>query len=450
MSGIRKGSDASHATTAMVYNTHSVGQKVEHRMFSLFQLSIGGNVRSPNRRICSQQAKLSQLGLTFDGRLLYYLTIPLTSKELDISPWTMFASTMTFLGLICLGLCVYFVFGDDHIESSSLLPVIKASTHVLVCFLYFPILTILLSFLSCGSDDTSFLTLFPPDDCWHWHSILVRSILFLLTIVFVVIVLYCSICAYDCNPCSKRIFARSNSTCQFWFFIAQTVLPIVFYLFPHRKWLFRSLYIFFSLLVPFLFITRLPFYKSLSNIKFVLFLSVWTGTALTYFANLIYLHTIESANVQAATITSTSIITQTLLKNFKTTFQNVPFSVVLDSQEETEDPPSVNIPIPKQLPVNPSVIKRSWQVELATRFLQPKPSKASEEDKEAAFSIYSRWSEPFTEDIDLILSKTAFQLFVRENHMAMVGLTTTVNTMDIDLSFRHRCLLVYYQRAVKV
>ncbi|KAL0243216.1 hypothetical protein GEMRC1_005777 [Eukaryota sp. GEM-RC1] len=280
-------------------------------------------------------------------------------------------------------------------------------------------------------------------------------------------------CSYDCNPCSKRVFARSNSTCQFYFFLAQTVIPTVFYLFPFRKWLFRTIYLLCSVVIPFLFITRIPFYKALSNIKYVLILSVWSGTALTYLVHLIYLHTIESADVQGLVVLGTwsaSILIFGLTylvsckyfinmyynlnhvseeaKKQNSSLNTISYSVSVDSQGESEDIPSVNISIPQPKQVNQSVIiKKSWQVELSTRFLQPKPSKASDEDKEKACSLYTYWTERLAEDLDLLLSKTAFQLFVRENHMSVVTLTSTISAMDLDLSFRDRFLLSYYQKS---
>ncbi|KAL0243222.1 hypothetical protein GEMRC1_005783 [Eukaryota sp. GEM-RC1] len=175
MSRSRKDSDVSHATTAMTYSTNSVGHKFESKMFSLLQLSFEGKARYDFCALVLLLFEVVQIAgfvlnmqnfpkwdSLFDARLLNYFTLPLTAKEFNLPTWTVFASTMMLLGFLLLLLGLYFVFGHEHLKRSRFLPLIKASIHLFVGFLYFPILTILLSHLSCGVDSESFVTLIPP------------------------------------------------------------------------------------------------------------------------------------------------------------------------------------------------------------------------------------------------------------------------------------------------
>ncbi|KAL0246229.1 hypothetical protein GEMRC1_007442 [Eukaryota sp. GEM-RC1] len=123
---------------------------------------------------------------------------------------------------------------------------------------------------------------------------------------------------------------------------------------------------------------------------------------------------------------------------------------VLDMDESDTDWSEKQLPSIETTTMADSSIKlppiyHVWQVELFTRFLQPKPLKASPEDKDLAFLIFDYIGDRFSEHVETLLSKINFEIFIRENHLAVVAIKSLINGLDCDLNLRHRYLLHYYQ-----
>ncbi|KAL0241312.1 hypothetical protein GEMRC1_006547 [Eukaryota sp. GEM-RC1] len=337
-------------------------------------------------------------------------------------------------------------------------------------------------FCSPQNDDVSlnFRTLFDESNCWGIQSILIRSSLLLLLVLLFSCVLSYHLCCYDGNPCSKRPFARAHSHVQFWLFLSKSVLLLIFYFLPFRPWLFRTVYVFCSLFIPFLVATRLPFYKSHSNLKYVIFLSLWTATSFCYLINLLYVsnHVTQSNQGTVVLVTWTflvvlfSIIFYRICKNSINRYYCRPSkdesSLTLTSASSNIPQHSLSIGVlpemdesdtdwsEKQFPsresntiTKPSIklppIKSDWQVELFTRFLQPKPLRSLPEDKDLAALIFDHIGDRFNEIVDVLLFKINFELFIKQNHLALVSIKSLINALDCDLNLRHRFLLYYYQ-----
>ncbi|KAL0246099.1 hypothetical protein GEMRC1_007315 [Eukaryota sp. GEM-RC1] len=208
-------------------------------------------------------------------RFVHWLTVPLTSSEFNIRLWSLYVATVVTIAVFFTSLTIFLAFGQEHLEYSLKLVFVKALFHLVCTLFYIPLTSVILSLIFCSPqiDDVSlnFRTLFDESNCWGIQSILIRTSLLLLGVLLFCCVLSYSLCCYDGNPCSKRPFARAHSHVQFWLFLSKSVLLLIFYFLPFRPWLFRTVYLFCSLFIPFLVVTRLPFYKSNSNLKYVIF-----------------------------------------------------------------------------------------------------------------------------------------------------------------------------------
>ncbi|KAL0243343.1 hypothetical protein GEMRC1_005904 [Eukaryota sp. GEM-RC1] len=414
-------------------------------------------------------------------RFVHWFTVPITSSQFNVGLWPVYIATVVIIALFIFSLTIFLAFGRDHIDYSLKLVFVKGSVH-LVCTLFcVPLISILLSFMFCSpqNDDVflHFRSLFDESNCWGIQSILIRSSLLLLLILLFCCVLSYHLCCYDGNPCSKRPFARAHSHVQFCLFLSKSVLLLIFYFLPFRPWLFRTVYLFCSLFIPFLVATRLPFYKSNSNLKYVIFLSLWTAASFCYLINLIYVSNHVTQSKQGTVVLTTwtflvvlfSVIFYLICKNSINRYYTRPssktptsvpssnppqhsFSIGVLPDMDESDTEGSNKPLSsyETTPTtDPSIklpsIKRVWQVELCTRFLQPKPHRAPLEDKDLAFLIFDQTGDRFNEHVDASMFKINFEVFVRENHLAVISINSLINGLDCDLNFRHRFLLHYYQ-----
>ncbi|KAL0228913.1 hypothetical protein GEMRC1_013533 [Eukaryota sp. GEM-RC1] len=386
-------------------------------------------------------------------RFLHWLTVPLNSGEIGLPLWSLYVATVVIITVFVVSLTLILTFGGESLfeEKSLKLVLIKGSFHLICTLFYIPLTSFILSLSFCSpqNDDVAldFRTLYNESNCWGIQSIFIRSSLLLLLVFLFCCVLSYHLCCYDGNPCSKRPFARAYSHVQFWLFLSKSVLLLIYYFLPFRPWLFRTVYLFCSLFIPFLVITRLPFYKSTSNLRYVIFLSLWTATAFCYLINLIYIsnHVTQSKQGSVVLLTWTflvvlfSFIHYLACKNSinryyrrplnndvsslapnslpsSNLYQNPFIGVLPDMDEsdtygteneletETHEPLDTITNQPIKLPP----INFVWQVELFTRFLQPKPHRV-------------------------------------ENHLAVVSIKSLINALDCDLNLRHRFLLHYYQ-----
>ncbi|KAL0243285.1 hypothetical protein GEMRC1_005846 [Eukaryota sp. GEM-RC1] len=495
MSSFQKGSEGSHVTSYSGIRSMSMIHKAEQKTFSLFR-TVSSDASRFN--FCASLLLLVEIlqisGIVlnrhnfplwdslFDMTFAHWLTIPVTSSQFNFELWPVYIAIVVIIALSVISLTIFLAFGRDHIENSLKQVFVKGCVHFMCTLCYVPLTSILLSLLFCSpqNDDVSlhFRTLFNESNCWGIQSILLRTSLLLLLVLLFCCVLSYYLCCYDGNPCSKRPFARAHSHVQFWLFLSKSVILLIFYFLPFRPWLFRTVYLFCSLFIPFLVATRLPFYKSSSNLKYVIFLSLWTATSFCYLINLLYVsnHVTQSnqGTVVLATWTFFVVLFSTLFylicKNSINRYYTRPssktptsvpssnppqhsFSIGALSDMDESDTEGSTLELPTHEPLytitDPSIklpsIKYVWQIELFTRFLQPKPLRAPLEDKDLAFLIFDHIGDRFSEQVDTLLFKINFEIFVKENHLAVISIKSLINGLDCDLNFRHRFLLHYYQ-----
>ncbi|KAL0235666.1 hypothetical protein GEMRC1_002248 [Eukaryota sp. GEM-RC1] len=357
--------------------------------------------------------------------------------------------------------------------------------------LFVPFLANLLPALTClpSNADVSFHSLISPGRCWNsWDGLLIKLVTTVGLILYFLLCYCLARCSFDPSPSSKRVFARSHSYCHTLWLIMRTCLLLIYFLLPYRNLLFHSVYFICSCYLIFRFVIHVPFYNKRSNYINSAVFSLLPTSSLTLLISTLYTFRQEFSPSTTALInmllffslyiiiSSLCILwTRSVLNRYynfspsqlSTTTQPLPLhpqvvqtarykssSIGLDLEDDDDQSETSQVEVATSFCNNekhPSssalpTIRYPFQSELYTRFLFPKPHKSSFEDKEYANMVYEHGSERFPESVDLLLFKCNFEIFIKDNFLAIVSLFSLINNLDVDLTLCQRYFLHYYQK----
>ncbi|KAL0217171.1 hypothetical protein RCL1_007654 [Eukaryota sp. TZLM3-RCL] len=325
----------------------------------------------------------------------------------------------------------------------------------LYAIIYFPLSLRFLPHLSCSPSSHAFLSLrFYEPPCgsfvafWlTFGSVLMISLLFTLAYLH-----HCFF--FDRSLFSKRLWSRSHSNLHFLFLLSQIIIPTILALLPNRVWLFRIVYLLFSLFIAFAFAWLIPFYFKKSCLLFTSIISLWPGTAVAY---LIYNYLDQYLNTTGGTLnlllfigipllssSFMSLMSSIRYKNRTSVFEraknggkilvhNISVSVsdlddVLTAAEKKNSSGKFhgNIPLPSTF----------YQADSLLKVLFPKPLKCSNTD--ILVEILSAGCDGNPDAVDILLLRHLVELFVSNNPLSTVSLASTLTSLDIELNFSQR------------
>ncbi|KAL0245196.1 hypothetical protein GEMRC1_009276 [Eukaryota sp. GEM-RC1] len=473
-------------STALQHRSITNAQKLEVRVFHLIKRLSFDTTRFHFLALFLATLEILQLcgviinvsnikhwDALFDFRVVQFLAIPISVASSQIYSWTSYftilISSVCFIALLCL---------TTSAHSSS-----KLSSHSSVPFFTSPLVSVLTSSLTCLPLDSTPPLLFHPffslEDCWSIGGILIKIVSAVVIVALFLITLVFYTCAADVSPLSKRLWSRSTSLSHFWLFISKNVIVFSFFLFPFRVWLFRSLYILASIVVPVLFIRTIPFYKKQSNQYFCLSISQWPASSITLLANILISAKFSLSDRQSGLIvlvvwglTSAILglvfywsVTNVYDKYSKKTAayvnssskvqrvkpqvnQSVSVEVDSDTDDVSSSIDDVSLTADEVSGAVENVPVKYWfEIELLTRFLQPKPHKSKAQQVDVANHVIEHGIVTFPDSVDSYLFKCNFETFIKENHLSYISLNSLINNLDVDLTFRQRYLLFFYQKS---
>ncbi|KAL0249363.1 hypothetical protein GEMRC1_004595 [Eukaryota sp. GEM-RC1] len=446
-------SEAASHSTAHHYRSTSVVTKIEYKVFNILRRISFDSTRFNFLALLVVVLEVLQIaGVVlnsisiphwdsfFDFRAIHHLTLQLSSNVYGFDPWTVYYAVVAFLIACCLVLLLTVFFMSETLLSSLGVVVSKGCFAFMCSFLYLPLLSVLTTSLTCFSpnDPVIFVSLFPPETCWSLPGVLVKLLSSVLIIgLFIVSLIHCT------------------------------------------TWLFRFSYVALSLFVPLLFIRSLPFYKLQSNQKFILIISQWPAAAFTFLSNL------AISSFASFSGSQSGLIILILWFVFSVLFSSLFYFLVTTHFNQKSSPPKeVPAEIPSSAPPIRSVsigidldidssqsstsetdhqsdhhkqsntqnylkFKYWFDVELYVRFLQPKPLKSISSLVDSAANIIDQGNAKFNEMVDVHLFKCNFEIFVKQNHLSFIALNSIIHNLDVDLSFRHRFLLYFYQKTTE-
>ncbi|KAL0232990.1 hypothetical protein GEMRC1_011737 [Eukaryota sp. GEM-RC1] len=378
----------------------------------------------------------------FDFRFVKVFALPVSIASSQLYSWASYFTVLTvsvaFISL--LSLCV-FLFSEKESGRYNIGSLILKAIITLFCsFLYVPFVSILTSSLTCLPSDSDpplyFYPFFSQIDCWSLAAFVVKTVS-----LIVIVVLF--------------------------------LITFVFY----TLWLFRSIYILASFIVPVLFIKTIPFYKKQSNQVFCVLISQWPTSSITLLGNILitsyfsltddqsgFLILIVWTFVSVILAVVSLLLVSTIYNNYSlNSFYNLNSSKVTKGRSQTNHTVSIGVDddgdyvgssddgvIPTQDVISPDVdlpLKFLFQIELFARFLQPKPHKCKRGQVDVASQIMEHGIVTFPDSIEGHLYKCNFETFVKENHLSIISLSSIINNLEVDLSFRQRYLLFFYQKS---
>ncbi|KAL0228663.1 hypothetical protein GEMRC1_013283 [Eukaryota sp. GEM-RC1] len=404
----------------------------------------------------------------FDFRIVQFLALPVSVASSQVYSWasyfTILSSSVCFIALLCL----YVVFINDSVQCNLGSIILKACITVFCSLLYLPFVSVLTSSLTCLPSQATppllFYPLFSLEDCWSIGGILVKAVSTMVIVVLFLITLIYHTCVADVSPLSKRIWSRSTSLSHFW------------------VWLFRSTFLLSSIIVPILFIKTIPFYKKESNQYFCLLISQWPTSSFTVVVNdfistqfsltdeqsgllVLGIWVLLSIVIALVFYLSVSIVYNKYSRKITSDLNSVSkvqrvkpqvnqsVSVDVDSDSETSAVGDVS---PRDLNLAPDEVCGAvqhipinfwFEIELLTRFLQPKPRQSKPHQIDLANYVIEHGIVTFPESVDAYLFKCNFETFIKENHLSCISLNSLINNLDADLTFHQRYLLFFYQKS---
>ncbi|KAL0220749.1 hypothetical protein RCL1_000603 [Eukaryota sp. TZLM3-RCL] len=204
-------------------------------------------------------------------------------RNWDIKPLYAIHGTLVSVPIVGFILMMIFHSSQTHSKPSFLIKSFRAYLEVLSTVFFLPSLSFFATFLRCfgtpNDSSPSFSSRIAPycGDAISEHPS--RTIAVIFIILLVSIAIFNSL-LFDDDPCSKRLFAKSNARFSVILVLTQVFFISLFHLFPSRIWLFRLIYFFSAVFCSYLLIKYPPFYKSKATLLYTTGLGLWVGSGI--------------------------------------------------------------------------------------------------------------------------------------------------------------------------
>ncbi|KAL0236569.1 hypothetical protein GEMRC1_003151 [Eukaryota sp. GEM-RC1] len=372
------------------------------------------------------------------------LSLPFYDDFLPINRYVLLTLASVFtIGILTLILLLSFT-TPSHRASLTLTRTLKIICEAFLGLLFLPMLSLLMSFLPCSvpvDSELSFSPRVPISSCSDFSGIVLRA--FVLTIALILIILnYMWISTNDDNPFSKRLFSCSHPRAHQQLLFSQILFLTLFFLFHHRYWEFRIIYIACSLYLSFFFYRTLPFYRQHVNIKVMVGFGCWTGTSIAFFIYSIVAQYTTPHVAFNASVFYGSMFTKKITSVVRQIQESlVEAGAVLESGKL--DPTSETSQLEGIVPDFTSFfVFDCYTRALGTKLLAT-PYLA------AVHGLMVNGETRFMNNILFLICKLRFEVLVLKDHIQASVTMNNIRDLDIDLKYDERYLIIKYSQQLE-
>ncbi|KAL0215842.1 hypothetical protein P9112_008026 [Eukaryota sp. TZLM1-RC] len=321
-------------------------------------------------------------------------------------------------------------------------------------FLFFPCLAFLVSFLPCTVRSTSELS-FTPNvfdiQCASLPSVALRAWC-ILVIGILLFLKYTHICTIDDYQFTKNIIAVSNSSTIMHYTLSQVLIVAFFFLFHHRYWEFRVLYLLCSVYISVLVYKHLPFVNPRVNVLALSGLGVWVGSALGFFIySIVFQFTEPSIYFNVSLFYSICLVfgvvfgVFTHLRLIRLETQLDELQSALESAEVvSEDGTLANSIDISQFDLSSFNLNSPSSIDAYSRCIGVKERELK--NSAALSCLYHHADSFFGHSIRFVFLKTRFELNIIKEHLSAGVSLNCLKEFIEDFSFYHRFLLFKYSQ----
>ncbi|KAL0221234.1 hypothetical protein RCL1_001088 [Eukaryota sp. TZLM3-RCL] len=379
--------------------------------------------------------------------ILNLLTLPFHDVDfLPVSP-TLLLMLIAAPVLLVGGLVVLMTLATS-IHSGLLVKFTRCLGELLTTILFIPFLSFFLSFLPCSVTsfgEPSFTPSLTSSFCSSGAGILIRIAAFILSIILILLAFFW-LCMLDDNHLSKRVFACSHTRSHLRLLLTKVVILVSFFLFHHRYWVFRTIYLFGSLYVSFVFYKFMPFYRRDVNLKVVGLLGIWTGNAVAF-----YIYSIVDQFISPGAIFNSSVFygcslvfagAWFLLAWFRANrYENILDKIdshfrssgIIDEDSKLDVGFRADL-----LDLGSSCPKTPYQLDLITRGIGIKPTSSPYLATVTALFQYGELL--FPESPLFFAMKLNFEINILKDHVAACVTFNNLKAIDLDFKFDEQYL----------
>ncbi|KAL0221416.1 hypothetical protein RCL1_001270 [Eukaryota sp. TZLM3-RCL] len=344
--------------------------------------------------------------------------------------------------VLCVTICCYLIFSSFlERRKSDVVPLwcraVCSTIYLSSTIGFIPLSSLLFSFTVCGhstgSDSLFFIEPYDVNQCSNYLVILQRLFAGICLSILLIFSFLRFILVHEFSPVSRNRYSISHSHCHSLSLLSFTFVISVFFLFPTRYWLFRSLYLLASFFVFFVFLRFLPFYRRATNLKVGVGLGFLLGNSLAFFSHSVFIYFYPDNPLFNLVLFSScylicSFFSFLLFKHRVTKYERILSKFAQDFSSDDEFIYE-NISF-ENLSVVPSTVH---DVELFTRGIFT--TKISESPYlELTKKLYQLFSEIFPDSNQFLIYFCSFQTFFLSEFVSARTSLQMIGQSDSDLS----------------